>query len=114
LDIQLGSSSTSGFEVIVTGLSTTRSLSQLDLQFASSSKYLIPTGHFTINIDSASGSWYRSAASQAYGSLFTASIPFTYQGQGNSLNLAEVIQSISATLTNEKGRSNTLSVTTQP
>jgi hypothetical protein len=91
-------------------MATTRSLEQLELQFVSSPKFNVPGGKFTLGIGPASGSWYRSRESEAYGSLFTASIPFTVQ-TGNSLNLEEVFESVSATLTNEKGRSNTLSVT---
>lgn len=114
LDVQLDTRTTSGFSIVVTGLSTTRSLTQLELEFASSSKYIVPTGRFTLNVESASSAWYRSTESQTYGSLFTARIPFTFQGPGGSTSLDQVFQSISATLTNEKGRSNSLSVTPHP
>ncbi|MCX6636442.1 MAG: choice-of-anchor D domain-containing protein [Acidobacteria bacterium] len=114
LDVQFDARTTNGFSIVVTGLSTTRSLTQLELDFASSSKYNVPTGRFTLNVESASSAWYRSAESQIYGSLFIARVPFTFQGPGGSLNLDQVFQSISATLTNEKGRSNSLSVTPQP
>lgn len=110
LDLHLSARSANSLEVVVTGMATTRSLEQLELQFVSSPRFNVPSGKFTLGIGSASGSWYRSRESEAYGSLFTASIPFTVQ-TGNSLNIEEVFESISATLTNEKGRSNTLSVT---
>jgi hypothetical protein len=114
LDVQLDARTTSGFTIVVTALSTTRSLTQLELDFASSSKFNVPTGRFTLNVESVSSAWYRSAESQMYGSLFTARVPFTYQAPAGSTSLDQVFQSISATLTNEKGRSNSLSVTLHP
>jgi hypothetical protein len=114
LDVQLDARTTSGFTIVVTALSTTRSLTQLELDFTSSPNFNVPTGRFTLNVESASSAWYRTTESQAYGSLLTARVPFTFQGPGGSLNLDQVFQSISATLTNEKGRSNSLSVTPHP
>jgi hypothetical protein len=111
LDIQLDSQTAGGFAIVITALSTTRSLTQLDLDLAASSKYDVPTGHFSVNLQSAATTWYLSGESQTYGSLFSLRIPFTYSGSSGSVSLADVIQSISATLTNEKGRSNSLSVT---
>lgn len=114
LDIQLGARTANSLAVVITGMATTRSLEQLELRFVPSPKFNVPGGQFTLNIGSAASAWYRSRESEAYGSLFTASIPFTVQTQGDVLNLDEVFQSISATLANEKGRSNTLSVTPRP
>jgi hypothetical protein len=111
LDIQIDSRTTSGFTIVVTGLSTTRTLKQMDLNFAASSNFNLPNGRFSVSIESASAAWYRSVESQAYGSLFTARIPFSLQGLNDSLTLNQVFQSISASLTNEKGQSNSLSVT---
>lgn len=114
LDVQLDARTTSGFTIVVTALSTTRSLTQLELDFTSSPKFNVPTGRFTLNVESASSTWYRSAESQTYGSLFTARIPFTFQAPGGSTSLDQVFQSISTTLANEKGPSNSLSVTPHP
>jgi hypothetical protein len=94
-------------------MSTTRSLEQLELQFVSSPKFNLPAGKFSLNIGTAAGTWYRSPESQAYGSLFTARIPFTVQ-LGDSPSLDTVFQSISATLSNELGRSNTLTLAPRP
>jgi hypothetical protein len=113
LDIQLATVSAGSIEVVVTGMSTTRSLEQLELQFVSSPKFNLPAGKFSLNLSTASGTWYRSPESEAYGSLFTARIPFTVQ-IGDSPTLDALFQSISATLTNELGRSNTLSVAPHP
>ena len=114
LDVRFDARSSTSFVVVITGLSTTRSLTQLELEFAASQKFQVPAGRFTLNLDSASTAWYRSVESQSYGSLCTVSIPFTVQGEGSPSSLEEVFQSISATLTNEKGRSNTLSIAPHP
>ncbi len=114
LDIKFDARSSNSFVVVITGLSTTRSLTQLELEFASSQKFQVPAGRFTLNLESASTAWYRSTESQTYGSLCTVSVPFTVQREGSSPNLDEVFQAISATLINEKGPSNALSVAPHP
>ena len=40
----------------------------------------MPTSQFTINVSPISTVWFQSAASKAFGSQFTISIPFTFQG----------------------------------
>jgi hypothetical protein len=113
LDIQIASQTASGFTVVVTGLSTTRSLTQLELDFTPNSGYRIPASQFKFNIGDVASQWYGSSLSQAYGSLFSASIPFSFRGAG-SLGLGQVFQSISGTLTNEMGTSSSFSMTPQP
>jgi hypothetical protein len=113
LDVQVEARSANSLAVIVTGLATTRSLTQLDLQFVSSPKYNVTVPRFSLDITPASSAWYRRRDSEAYGSLFTASIPFSLQ-TGETVNPEEIFQSISATLTNELGRSNTLSTPPRP
>jgi len=110
LDIQLNSQTANGFVVQVTGLSTSRTLTDLALQFASTANYKFPAGNFTINLNTLSATWYRSAESQNYGSLFSVAVPISLQGLGASVNLSDVIQTVSATLSNEQGRSANLSV----
>lgn len=110
LDFQIDSRSSTGFTLLATGLSATRSLKQLELNFTGSTNYNVPNSRFSLSVESASAAWYRSAESQTYGSLFTVKIPFTLQGLDASKTLDQVFQSISATLTNDKGQSNTISV----
>lgn len=114
LSIQLGSTATSAFTIVVTGFSTTRSLTKLDLDFVPTTSYKLPATHFTIDISAAAASWYRTAESQTYGSLFTAAVPFTFQPPNSSFTLGQLLQSVSATLTNEIGQSNSVSFTPQP
>ncbi len=111
LDVQLEARSANTLAVVVTGLATTRALDRVELQFAASPKYNVPAGRFSFDLTSYSAAWYRRRDSETYGSLFTVSIPFTIQS-GGKLNLEEVFESVSATLVNQMGRSNTLG--TQP
>ncbi|MEZ5402646.1 MAG: choice-of-anchor D domain-containing protein [Bryobacteraceae bacterium] len=113
LDVQMQALSANSLAVVVTGLSTTRSLRQVEVEFAASPKYNVPAGKFTLDISTTSDSWYRRRDSEAYGSLFTASIPFSVQAN-NGVNLEEVFQSVTATLSNEMGRSNSMTSPARP
>jgi hypothetical protein len=57
-----------------------------------------------IPLDSASSTWYRSAASAQFGSQFSLALPFTVQGDSNT------IQSATLTVSNSQGASSPLSV----
>jgi hypothetical protein len=107
LDLQVESRSSSTFVVILTGFATGRSLTQLELEFTTSPQYTVASGRFALSIRAASEAWYRSTGSQSYGSLFTATLPFTFQAP-DSARLNQVVQSITAVLVNDRGRSNTL------
>lgn len=105
--------STTGATVVVSGYSTLRSLRQLAIQFelAPNAPANVPTTRFTVDIAAAAGTWFRSTASAATGGLFSASVPFTFQGTtASSPAFAEVFQSITVTATNESGDSNSVSI----
>ncbi len=71
----------------------------------------VATTKVTLPVESSFLAWYTSTASQAYGSLFTASVPFTMQGDvKNVTNVVDTIQSVSVTLTNALGTSAAQSV----
>jgi len=112
LDIELGSQTSTGFTIVVTGYSTNRSLTQLEISFVPSSSYRVPISSFTFNIETIAADWYSTSGSQSYGSLLTASIPFTSSSKLS--NLGQVFQSITATLRNKLGQSNVASLTLQP
>jgi hypothetical protein len=114
LSVQAGPQTANSLTVTVTGFSTTRSLTQLTLDFTPTASYQIPGSHYVFDISTSAGLWYVSAESQAFGSLFTATIPFTFQGSDPSATLGQVFQSISATLSNAIGQSNSASFTVQP
>ena len=110
----LSARTSSGFTLLVTGYATGRSLTQMDFQLTPTAGENVSTGKISMNVDSTFSAWYQSTASQAFGSLFTASIPFTLAGElKNVKELIETIQSVSVTLTNRQGVSTAKSVNLQ-
>lgn len=111
LGVSITGKSTSGFTVLVTGLATGRSITQMDFTFSPTSGENVATSKVTLPVESSFVAWYTSTASQAYGSLFTASVPFTMSGDvKNVANVVDTIQSVSVTLTNRLGTSSAQSV----
>jgi hypothetical protein len=102
--LQIGARSATSFEVLITGYSSTRSLSQLNLQFTASPGSNLTTTSLNVNADSAFSSWYQGAASRTFGSQFTASLTINVNGDINA------IQSVSVTGNNSKGTSSAMSV----
>ena len=102
----------SGFTISVTGYSTSRSVTQLDLQFSPTAGENVSTTKLSLNVESNFLAWYQTAASQQFGSLFSVSIPLTFAGdvKTSGLTLVETIQSVAATATNRQGTSNSVSV----
>jgi len=65
-------------------------------------------------VDASFTAWYQGAASQAFGSQFTATLPFTLAGDITNTtsitNVIDTIQAVSVTLTNRQGVSTAQSV----
>lgn len=101
--------------LLVTGYSTSRSVTQMDIQLTPVSGENLSATTFTLNVEPAFLAWYQSTASQAFGSLFTATLPLTIGGElsaNTTLNqLSEAVQSISVTMSNRTGRSAAQTVT---
>lgn len=106
---QVTSTSASGFVLAVSGFTTTRSLSALNVQFTAAQGFNVPTTQLTVDLKQASTLWFQSTGSQAFGGQFTISVPFTLQGAppaGHSL--IESIASVSVSANNDVGASNSL------
>jgi hypothetical protein len=111
LNVQLTSKTATGFSVVVTGFSTSRSVTHMGFQFVPVSGENVATTTLDVNVESSFLAWYQGSTSKQYGSLFTATIPFTMQGSTrNVTNLSDTIQSVSVTLTNKLGSSAASSV----
>jgi len=94
----------SGFQVEVTGYSTTREVTQADLQFTAASGQSLETTSLNVSLTSAASAWFQSSASDAYGSQFIVTLPFTVTNGG-----ASAIASVSVQLVNSQGTSNSVS-----
>ncbi len=108
--VQLSSRTASAMTVLITGYSPTRSVSTMAFTFTPfvdpNNKDLKPdTTSLNLTVDGPFGVWYRSAASQAFGSLFTATVTFTVFGN------VDAIQSLAVSIGNSLGTSNSGSVT---
>lgn len=94
----------------ITGLVTTRSLTRMDIQLTPVEGFTIPVTSFTLNIEGDSLAWFRSAASQSFGGIFTLQLPlnFSLDGNGSTTTVSNLVQTISRVqviLTNEAGSS---------
>lgn len=93
----------SGFQVVVTGISTPREVIQAKFEFTTKLTGSYQTLTSTVNLKSAFEEWYKGEASHPFGSAFVYTQPFTVQG-----NLAD-IASVSVTLSNTNGSSSAVS-----
>ncbi len=110
-NVALSAKTATGFTLLVTGYATGRSLTQMDFTFTPTSGETVTTTKLTVNADPSFTAWYQGAASQAFGSLFSATIPFTLQGDvKNVTNVSDTIQSVAVTITNRLGTSTSRSI----
>jgi hypothetical protein len=98
--VTFGSATAGAFTVVVTGFSTTRDMTTGLFQFAPSSNATLATTAVTVSLGAAFSTWYSNPASNATGSEFQLTVPFTTTN-GPS---ADVI-AVTVTLTNSKGAS---------
>ncbi|MEK7409038.1 MAG: choice-of-anchor D domain-containing protein [Acidobacteriota bacterium] len=112
LSVALSAKTAGGITLLVTGYATGRSVTQMDFQFTAVTDETLGTTKLTLNAEGSFVAWYSSTPSQQYGSLFTATVPFTLQGDvKNVTSVADAVQSVSVTLANRLGTSNAVSVT---
>lgn len=97
------SQTTGALSVVVTGFSSTRDMVSGSFQFAPSSNATLAQPTVTVQLASAFTTWYQNPDSNASGSEFTLTVPFSVQGDGLD------IVAVTVTLTNSKGTSNPVS-----
>lgn len=107
LNVQVSSKTATGITLLVTGYATSRSITQMDFTFTPVSGENVQTTKVTLSaVEPSFQAWYSSTTSQQYGSQFTATIPFTLNGDvKNVSNPTDTVQSVSVTLTNRTGTS---------
>ena len=111
LSVVVSAKATNGFTLLVTGYASGRSITQMDFQFSPTANETVGTQKLTLNVEPSFTAWYQSTNSQQYGSLFTATVPFTLQGDLNKVSsLVDTIQSVAVTITNRQGVSSSQSV----
>ena len=92
-----------GFNVLITGFSTSREVTQGLFRFAGSTT--LQTTELTVALTPTFNTYYQGAASAGFGGQFALTIPFTIQGDTTTVN------SVTATLTNGTGTSQAVTST---
>jgi hypothetical protein len=112
LNGMISSSSASSFTLLATGYTTTRDLTNLRIDITPAAGRRLSTGTFSVDVSGPSTVWFRSAASNGYGGLFSMTIPFSAQGSfgGSKPQLLQLIQSIQVQVSNGRGSSGPLSI----
>ena len=83
----------------------------MDFQFTPNPTETVGASKVTVNVEPSFNAWYQSTASQAFGSNFTVSVPFTLAGDLHKVStLIETVQSVAVTITNRQGVSASKSV----
>jgi hypothetical protein len=91
--------------LLISGYSTTRSVSQLSFKFTGVPGSNVATANLNVDVSSAFANWYANSSSATFGSQFTVSVTVTVAGDPTAL------QSIAVTATNSKGTSGAQTVT---
>lgn len=103
-NVQLGTRTANSFEILITGLSTPRQVSQINLTFTPAQGASLQTANLFVNTDASFSTWFQSQTGISYGSQFTASVVVNVAGDINA------VQSVAVTASNAKGDSNSMSV----
>jgi hypothetical protein len=111
MSVVVSSKTATAFTLQITGYATSRTLTQMDFTFTPTNGENVSTTKLSVPVESSFVAWYQSAASQSYGSLFTATITFSFAGDVTGVtSLVDTIQSVSTTITNKLGTSVAVSV----
>lgn len=89
----------SGYEVLVTGYSTARSVTRGTFTFRPTSTGNLQTTTLQVDLTPAFTTWFGSTAANAFGSQFTVTVPFSVSGPSNA------VASVTVVLTNARGDS---------
>jgi hypothetical protein len=86
-------------------------VNQIALQFSARAGETVGTTSLTIPAGAQFGAWYGSSQANQFGSLFLLTIPLNFGGDTNEvLGATNAVQSISVTLSNAQGTSNSVTI----
>jgi hypothetical protein len=97
---------TGGFNIAVTGYSTPRDMTSALFHFTPTTGTNLAATDVTVQLGTAFINWYNSSASNAFGSQFTVTVPFTFQVSSGPISIAPVA-ALTVSLTNSIGISTT-------
>lgn len=113
LSVQIAAAAPGTISFFVTGATTPRSLRSIEFTFEPTESYRnsLSAGTIVLNVESQADTYFRSAGSTGFGGLFTGTIPFALSDGGSTpLQPGLVLQSVTVTIVNAIGRSNTVSL----
>jgi hypothetical protein len=114
IGIQITGQSANSFVLAVTGFSTTRSLAGLSAQFTAATGFSVPSTSVTVDLSQVAPAWFASTSSVTFGGQFLVQVPFTLHGTvPTGQTLLNALASVSATVSNAQGTSNTLTANIQ-
>jgi hypothetical protein len=107
LAFQIAAMDSASFQLLITGVSTTRSLTQFAFTLIPADNSTLATTTLTADVSAAFNGWFNSAASRSFGGQFTVSVLFNVAGD------ITAIQGITVTATNGTGTSAPVSLALQ-
>lgn len=111
LGVEVSAKTSNTFTLLIRGYSTSRSVTQMDFNFGTASTENVSITKMSLPVEANFVSWFQNSTSQQYGSLFTATVPFTLTGDVTKVSQQiEAIQSVTVTLTNKSGASSPVTV----
>ena len=109
--IQISNQAATSLTVVITGYSTTRSLSSLNVTFSPASGYNLSATQYPFDLSQTSSAWFQSTASIAFGGQFQITITFALSGPVSTTKTPlDAIAAVAATVSNSVGTSGSLSV----
>jgi hypothetical protein len=109
----ISAATTTSFTLTLSGFTTSRVLSQLNVQFTPVSGHTFSPSQLTIDVSTASASWFQGSAASDFGGSFLLEVPFALSNGNSTANLVSFLQSLSITATNNVGASSALVVPIQ-
>lgn len=102
-----GSQTAASFTIVISGYTTTRELDSLSVTLTGASGFNLTSSQVSVDLSGASAFWFQSTASQAFGGAFQVSVPFSLTGTApKNETLLQAIASVTATISNSVGTSN--------
>ncbi|MCP5117962.1 MAG: hypothetical protein GY953_44665, partial [bacterium] len=101
-------------DVQITGFATSRKVTQITLSFTPVSGESVSTTSLSLDVEGSFDGWYTNSQSTQFGSQFSATVPLSFLGNvNNAVDPVATVQSISVTLANAQGSSNSVSIPLQ-
>jgi len=111
LSLQGANATSTGFTLIANGVANTRTIAKADVRFTIKPGFQISQTDFTVDLATSGYGWFQSTSSASFGGQFSVQIPFTLSTSDTATTAAaalSAIDSITFTVTNERGVSNSL------